>query len=205
MAHEQQAGETNLRQTPEEFDVVCENGMGGPVHLMKDALLWAVVISLALMGGLHGEGFSWGGAVDDGSDDVVRVRLMQRGRRYELVARQLVDDRLAIEVSGGAADGDPVAVLSGSLPAADLGLLADLVGFLRARCGQEDNGQISVVEQQRLTHADAYRGWTAEQDEKLRQLACRPDASVKGLAAALHRRSRLRRLRIDKLPYQAPA
>uniref|UniRef100_UPI003F4918D5 hypothetical protein n=1 Tax=Nonomuraea sp. CA-252377 TaxID=3240003 RepID=UPI003F4918D5 len=177
---------------------------------MKDALRWAVVISLALMGGLHGEGFSWGGAVDDGSDDVVCVRLMQRGRRYELVARPLVDGRLAIEVSGGAADGDPVAVLSGSLPAADLGLLADLVGFLRARCGQEDNGQISVVEQQRLTHADAYRGWSAEQDERLRQLAGRPDASVKGLAAALQRsegaiRSRLRRLRIDKLPHQAPA
>ncbi|AQZ62920.1 hypothetical protein BKM31_16935 [[Actinomadura] parvosata subsp. kistnae] len=147
-----------------------------------------------------------GGAVDDG----LRVELTQQGRRYELTARRVADGLLEIEVSGRDADGDAVGVLSGALPGSDVGLLADLVELLRVRCGQTDEGQVSVVEQQRLTHADAYRGWTIEQDEKLRQLACRPDASVKGLAAALQRsegaiRSRLRRLRIDKLPHQAQA
>ncbi|WP_186403854.1 hypothetical protein [[Actinomadura] parvosata] len=143
-------------------------------------------------------------------DDGLRVELTRQGRRYELSARRVADGRLELEVKGGGADGDAVAVLSGALPLADVGLLADLVELLRVRCGQADEGRGSVVEQQRLTHADAYRGWTAEQDEKLRQLACRPDASVKGLAAALQRsegaiRSRLRRLRIDTLPHQAEA
>ncbi|MGW3352626.1 hypothetical protein ACWDA3_55845 [Nonomuraea rubra] len=144
----------------------------------------------------------------DASDDVLRVELTQHGRRYELTAHRVADGRLEVEVRGGDAGGDSVAVLSDSLPVTDVGLLADLFELMRARCGQADEGRVSVVEQQRLAHAEAYRGWTAEQDERLQELACRPDASVKGLAAALHRsegaiRSRLRRLRIDELPHQA--
>ncbi|MFD0480665.1 hypothetical protein ACFQ0B_80480 [Nonomuraea thailandensis] len=125
--------------------------------------------------------------MDGGSDNALRVQLTQHGRCYELSASGLADGRLAIEVNGSDADGAPLAVLSGSLPAADLGLLADLMELVRARRGQAGGSRISVVEQQRLEHAEAYCGWTDEQDEKLQQLAGRPDASVKVLAAALDR------------------
>ncbi|WP_344496034.1 hypothetical protein [Nonomuraea monospora] len=143
--------------------------------------------------------------MDGTSGNALRIQLTQHGRCYELAARQLTDGRLAIEVNGSDADGAPVAALSGSLPVSDLSLLVDLIKLMRARGGQAGEGQISVVEQQRLAHAEAHRGWTDEQDERLRRLACQPDASVKTLAVALLRsegaiRSRLRRLRIDELP-----
>lgn len=74
--------------------------------------------------------------MDGGSDNALRVQLTQHGRCYELSASGLADGRLAIEVNGSDADGAPLAVLSGSLPAADLGLLADLMELVRARRGQ---------------------------------------------------------------------
>ncbi|MEV0167760.1 hypothetical protein [Nonomuraea fuscirosea] len=138
--------------------------------------------------------------MDSPSDDVLRLELTERGQRYVLAAGRTADGQLTIELNGSGTDGDQVAELSGSLPATDLGLLVDLVKLLKERCGEANKSAASPVEQQRLTHAAAYRGWTDEQDDELRQLASHPGASVKAIAATLERsegaiRSRLRRLR----------
>ncbi|GAA1662457.1 hypothetical protein GCM10009733_070110 [Nonomuraea maheshkhaliensis] len=141
-----------------------------------------------------------GEELDSASDDALRLQLTQRGQRYVLTARRTADGGLQIELNGRDADGGQVAELSGHLPAADLGLLVDLVKLLKGRCGQGNESTGSLVEQQKLVHAAAYRGWSDEQDDELRQLASQPGASVKAIAAALERsegaiRSRLRRLR----------
>lgn len=141
-----------------------------------------------------------GGALDSAPDNVLHLRLKQHNRCYVLAARQTANGRLVIEFNGSDPDGEQVAELSGSLPAADVGLLVELVELVKGRCGQADEGGISVVERQRLAHAEAYRGWTDEQDKELQQLASQPGGSAKVIAAALERsegaiRSRLRRLR----------
>ncbi|MEV4070742.1 hypothetical protein [Nonomuraea fuscirosea] len=138
--------------------------------------------------------------MDKASDNLLCVELTQHDRRYVLAAGRTADGRLTIELNGRGTDGEQVADLSGSLPVTDLGSLIDLIRLLKGRCAQANESGVSLVEQQRHTHAAAYRGWTDEQDDELQQLASQPGASVKAIAAALERsegaiRSRLRRLR----------
>ncbi|GGO81281.1 winged helix-turn-helix domain-containing protein [Nonomuraea cavernae] len=131
----------------------------------------------------------------------VRLQAEHDGHRYELTLT-VDDDRLHIEMRGNDADGQLLVdwQTAQPVPAADVPVLAQLLtGGMAALSG---NRPAPTLQERRRTHSNSHRPWTAEDDQRLKDLAAAPGATIRDLAQAFGRsrsaiRSRLERLGVE--------
>ncbi|MGP3961695.1 hypothetical protein ACTWPT_37430 [Nonomuraea sp. 3N208] len=128
----------------------------------------------------------------------VRLHTDQDGRRYELTV-QAVDGGHQVELLGSDADGQLLAAWRGTLPAADLAAIAQLLASGAAELtGTPAPRPAATVEQQRAKHANAARPWSAEDDARLAELAAAPEATIEDLMRELGRSRGAIRSRLEK-------
>jgi hypothetical protein len=140
----------------------------------------------------------------------LQLHMTNDARHYDLTVAVVEGGNLTVEMSGVDANGEQICELKGSPPAADLNLISRLL-TTAATTLKSAAPDSPTLEQRRAKYGNSHRPWTAEDDQRLRELATVPGASIRALMQKFGRsraaiEARLARLRIDAdIPYQPPA
>ncbi|GAA2669899.1 hypothetical protein GCM10010412_048590 [Nonomuraea recticatena] len=140
----------------------------------------------------------------------LHLQVNQDERTYDLQVTA-VQDGYEVEVRGADANGEQIAEMRGTLPVGDLALVLQLLTSGAAALKEPGSRSVRPLEERRIEHPNASQPWTAEDDQRLKELAALPEASIGGLAEQLGRssgsiRARLPRVGVTReLPSRSPA
>ncbi|WP_188197373.1 hypothetical protein [Nonomuraea sp. SYSU D8015] len=132
----------------------------------------------------------------------VRLQAEQDGRRYELTLAAVDGDRVQVDLVAGDADGQLLAEWRSQqpLPSGDLAAIAELLTSGAAALRRSG----PTMAERRRVHGNSHQPWTAEEDQRLKDLAAAPGASIPALMREFGRsrgaiRARLERLGVTQL------
>ncbi|MFD1939582.1 MULTISPECIES: hypothetical protein [Nonomuraea] len=138
----------------------------------------------------------------------LHLQVSQGERTYDLHVTA-VDGGHQVEVTGSDANGEQIAELRGTLPKADLALVVQLLTSGAAALGKMPRTG-ATVEERRQQHRNSHQPWTDEDDQRLKELAAAPGASITGLMEHFGRsrasiEARLPKVGVEPaLPLKAP-